>query len=57
MTETYKMYIDGEWVDSDSGETFSRVNPATLETIGIFQKGNEMSVEAAVSAAEKAFNS
>jgi len=49
------MYINGEWVDSDSGETFSRVNPATLETIGIFQKGNEMSIEAAVSAAEKAF--
>jgi aldehyde dehydrogenase (NAD+) len=49
------MYINGEWVDSDSGETFSRVNPATLETIGVFQKGNEMSVEAAVSAAEKAF--
>jgi len=55
MVQTYKMYINGEWVDSDSGETFSRVNPATLETIGIFQKGNEMSIEAAVSAAEKAF--
>ena len=55
MAQTYKMYINGEWVDSDSGETFSRVNPATLETIGIFQKGNEMSIEAAVSAAEKAF--
>jgi aldehyde dehydrogenase (NAD+) len=49
------MYINGEWVDSDSGETFSRVNPATLETIGTFQKGNEMSIEAAVGAAEKAF--
>jgi aldehyde dehydrogenase (NAD+) len=49
------MYINGEWVDSDSGETFSRVNPATLEIIGTFQKGNEMSVEAAVGAAEKAF--
>jgi len=55
MVQTYKMYINGEWVDSDSGETFSRVNPATLETIGTFQKGNEMSVEAAVGAAEKAF--
>lgn len=55
MVQTYKMYINGEWVDSDSGETFSRVNPATLEIIGTFQKGNEMSVEAAVGAAEKAF--
>jgi len=55
MVQTYKMCINGEWVDSDSGETFSRVNPATLETIGTFQKGNEMSVEAAVGAAEKAF--
>jgi aldehyde dehydrogenase (NAD+) len=55
MVQTYKMCINGEWVDSDSGETFSRVNPATLETIGTFQKGNEMSVEVAVGAAEKAF--
>ena len=26
-------YIDGAWVDADSGETFAVVNPATGETI------------------------
>lgn len=49
------MYINGEWVDSDSEETFTKVNPATLETIGEFPKGNEMDVEKAVDAAEDAF--
>jgi len=55
MAQTYKMYIDGEWVDSESRETFSRVNPATLETIGKFQNGNKNDVKKAVDAAEKAF--
>lgn len=49
------MYINGEWVESESGETFSRVNPATLETIGKFQQGNKNDVKKAVDAAEKAF--
>ncbi|MEM5872462.1 MAG: aldehyde dehydrogenase family protein [Candidatus Aenigmatarchaeota archaeon] len=53
--EHYKMYINGEWVDSDSEETFTKVNPATLEMIGEFPKGNEMDVEKAVDAAEDAF--
>ena len=26
-------YVDGRWVDADSGETFAVVNPATGETI------------------------
>lgn len=55
MVQTYKMHINGEWVDSDSEETFSRVNPATLEIIGKFQNGNKNDVKKAVDAAEKAF--
>jgi len=55
MVEKYKMYTNGKWVDSDSEEIFTRINPATLETIGEFPKGNEMDIEAAVSAAEDAF--
>ena len=53
--QTYKMYINGKWINSSSGETFSRVNPATLETIGKFQKGNEKDINEAVDAAENAF--
>jgi aldehyde dehydrogenase (NAD+) len=51
-----KLYIDGEWVDSVTGETFSSDNPARPEQIlGIFQKGSKEDVEKAVEAAEKAF--
>jgi aldehyde dehydrogenase (NAD+) len=49
------MYINGEWVSSDSGETFDDLNPATEESIGKFQKGNEKDINKAVDAAEDAF--
>ncbi len=57
MAQAYKMYINGQWIESGSGETFTKINPATLETIGEFQKGREMDVEAAVNAAEDSFKS
>lgn len=55
MTQACKLYINGKWTTSDSGETFTRVNPATLEKIGEFQKGNEKDIDKAVDAAEDAF--
>jgi len=51
-----KLYINGEWINSDSEETFTRINPATLDTIGEFQKGNEKDIDKAVDAAEDAFD-
>jgi acyl-CoA reductase-like NAD-dependent aldehyde dehydrogenase len=52
----HKMFINGEWTDSESGETFSRVNPANPdEVLGEFQKGNALDAEKAVDAAEEAF--
>jgi aldehyde dehydrogenase (NAD+) len=54
----YKLYIDGKWVNSNSGEAFPSLNPANpKQVIGRFQKGNENDVEKAVEAAEKAFDS
>jgi len=54
----YKLYINGKWVNSDSGETFPSVNPAKpKQVLGRFQKGNENDVEKAVEAAEKALDS
>ena len=51
----FKLYIDGEWVKSSSGETFPSDNPAKPKQIlGFFQKGNEEDINRAVSAAEKA---
>jgi aldehyde dehydrogenase (NAD+) len=54
--KTYKLYIDGKWVNSESGETFLSINPAKpKQVLGKFQKGNEDDVNKAVEAAERAF--
>jgi aldehyde dehydrogenase (NAD+) len=50
----YKMYIDGLWVESETGEEFNDLNPASEESIGKFPKGNEQDVNKAVDAAEDA---
>ena len=56
MVSKYQLFINGEWVNSESGETFERVNPAEPEdVIGEFQKGNVLDAQKAVDAAEKAF--
>ena len=37
--KVYKNFIDGEWVDASTGETFENLNPAdTRDLVGIFQK-------------------
>jgi len=54
--KNFKLYVDGEWVNSVSGETFLSDNPAKPKQIlGIFQKGNQEDINKAVEAAEKAF--
>ena len=52
----YKNFIDGEWVDSVSGETFENRSPAdTRDLVGIFQHSRKADVDAAVDAAKRAF--
>jgi alpha-ketoglutaric semialdehyde dehydrogenase len=52
-TETFRNYINGEWV---SGPTFENRNPAnTDEVVGLFVKGSAADVDAAAAAAEAAF--
>jgi aldehyde dehydrogenase (NAD+) len=51
----YKILIDGKWVESDSKETFQSLNPATEQSLGQFQSGNENDVNRAVDAAERSF--
>jgi len=54
--KVYKNFIDGEWVDSSTGETFENRNPAdTRDVVGIFQKSGKADVDAAVEAARSAF--
>ena len=52
----YRNFIDGEWVESSTGETFENRNPAdTRDVVGIFQKSGKEDVNAAVEAAKNAF--
>lgn len=51
----YQMYINGEWVDSSSGEYFDSYNPATEEAWCQVAKGTAEDVNRAVQAAHNAF--
>jgi alpha-ketoglutaric semialdehyde dehydrogenase len=52
----YRNFIDGEWVESRTGETFENLNPAdTRQVVGIFQKSGKEDVDHAVDAAQRAF--
>ena len=55
--QEYKLFLNGEWSDSSTGETFEDINPATLETIGVFQKASLEDVLSAVDCAKDAFES
>ncbi|MGP4071092.1 aldehyde dehydrogenase family protein [Piscibacillus sp. B03] len=52
----YSMIINGERVDSSSGETFDTYNPAKGEAIATIAKANEEDAEKAVQAARNAFD-
>src|SRR4051794_7467112 len=52
----YKNFINGEWAEARSGQTFENRNPAnTSEIVGIFQASGKQDVDDAVSAAKAAF--
>ena len=55
-TRVFKNFIDGEWVDASTGQTFENRNPAdTRDLVGIFQKSAKADVDTAVEAAKRAF--
>ncbi|WP_444900975.1 aldehyde dehydrogenase family protein [Microbulbifer sp. SSSA007] len=53
--ESYKLFIGGEWVNSNSGRTMDSLNPATGELLTRIPLADSSDVDAAVIAAEKAF--
>jgi alpha-ketoglutaric semialdehyde dehydrogenase len=56
LPQTFKNFINGEWVESRSARTFENRNPAsTDELLGIFPLSNEQDVRAAVDAASEAY--
>lgn len=53
--KTYKNLIDGVWVESSSGKTFSSINPAdTSEVVGYFQQATLQETQQAIEAARRA---
>ena len=55
MTEVFRNYIAGQWVESKSKQTFPNINPANSEeVVGEFQASNADDVRAAFDAAVKA---
>ena len=50
-------YIDGQWIDADSGETLEVTNPSSGSVIGTVPKMDAAETERAVDAAELAFQS
>jgi aldehyde dehydrogenase (NAD+) len=55
-TREYTNYIDGQWVKSGTGKAFENRNPANDDDlVGLFQDSDASDVDAAVSAASKAY--
>jgi len=51
----YQLFIDGQFVDAESGKTFATPNPATGETFAEVAEAERADVDKAVAAARKAF--
>jgi acyl-CoA reductase-like NAD-dependent aldehyde dehydrogenase len=56
MSVMVKNFIDGEWREAVTGETFESINPAdTAEVIGVVSKSGKKDVDMAVEAAREAY--
>ncbi len=51
----YKMFIDGEWVDSETKKTFETLNPENNKPWAVVPEASASDVDRAVKAAQKAF--
>jgi acyl-CoA reductase-like NAD-dependent aldehyde dehydrogenase len=56
MKDVEKNFISGRWVESESGQAFQSLNPATGEVFGTCTRSGPADVEAAVSAARNALD-
>ncbi len=54
--KNYKMFIDGKWVSSHSGETWDVINPANQEVIARVPLADEEDTRMAIDAARRAFD-
>src|SRR6266576_1778318 len=51
----YQLLIDGQWVDAQSGKTFTTPNPSTGETLAEVAEADKADIDKAVTAARRAF--
>ncbi len=51
-----QLFINGQWVEAASGQTFETPNPATGETLARVAEGDAEDIDRAVRAARKAFD-
>jgi len=54
--QNFKMYINGDWVDSSSGKKIETLNPENNEVWATVPEANEKDVDKAVHSAQKAFD-
>jgi len=53
--KTYKLHVNGDWLEGDSQKTFPVYDPSTEEVIAQVPDGNSKDVDRAVAAAKAAF--
>ena len=56
LRENYRLFINGEWVASHSGQSFATIDPATEEPLAQIARGNAADINDAVAAAQQAFD-
>ena len=53
--KNYQMYINGEWLEAQSGKTFESINPSDGKPWAVIPEADEADVDVAVKAAHRAF--
>ena len=53
--QNFKMYIDGQWVNSETGKTIETLNPENNEVWATVPAASTKDVDKAVKSAQKAF--
>jgi aldehyde dehydrogenase (NAD+) len=54
--KTWKLYVDGKWIEARDGRSYALPNPATEEPIALAPDAAVADVESAVAAARRAFD-
>src|SRR3984893_5569974 len=57
MKDCRRFYIEGEWINPSSPQSFAVINPATEQSVATISLGDGADVDRAVTAAKRAFES